>query len=377
MRILQVDCSKLSPQRQRRYDRKCILFNSKKGLTKWKSKLNAIKNGTNNILNIAYVGDSIGEGFQNGANLSTLQANAAKWKLTTYFNTIFDDCGWGYIPEHYPSAGAGPLIITYTGTWATTNYNFVRKAKSTNTNGSYLEFSFNGTGCEIWTRQNTSQTSSILVEVDGGAAVEYNLRVAPTTFPKRLTIATGLENTTHTVKITNNAAQTFAFMGIMEHKGSRGVRVHLMSKSGAIAGNISDPTTSQTCWVGLSAAGMVPDLTIYNIGANDYLQPTTLSTFETNVNQDLSMLKNLGCDIIIGTDGCLDIAGYPYSWDGYVSILKRIAKKYNCCFVHHTRDWGSVGGARSNGYLSTNASDPHPTIAGHLSMYNRYISLIG
>ncbi len=348
-----------------------LIYNRGNALKNWDSKLANLKAGNNDILDIAVIGDSISEGFQNNVNLATLKANGFKWKLSTYFNALYDDVGEGFIPGYYPSAGAGPTPVTYTGTWVTSNYNFAGVSKRSNVAGDKISFSFTGTGCEIWTYQ-ASTMSDIDVSIDGGANTTFTIATSPTTYPKRVTIANGLENTTHTVVITLKSNAYFHFSGFMELKGTRGVRVHMCAKSGSGIGSFTNNISVLPAYTDLA-----PDLAIINIGTNDYMTNTVPATFKTNLQTLITHLKGIGTDVIIGTDGTNDRTGFTYEWQNYLDAMKEVALSNNCCFVDTDSRWGSKYNARSNGYLPVaNPTDIHPTILGHNDAFETYKMII-
>ena len=216
--------------------RKCII-NGDSALKTWLSKYKNL--GINEILDVAYVGDSIGEGYMLTADTATLLAKASKWKMSNYFNSKpgLDDVGNGWLHFIYPSLSP---LTTYAGTWATSNYSFINQSKTTIEANATVSFPFAGTGCEIWV-QKAPSLGTIGVSVDGGDEVIMSLADA-TGFPVKMTITSGLVNTNHTVTITNKEAKRIHFSGYMEHKGTRGVRVHMCAKTGNVAGNFIDAT---------------------------------------------------------------------------------------------------------------------------------------
>lgn len=348
-----------------------LIYNRGNALRNWDSKLANIKAGNNDILDIAVIGDSISEGFQQGANSATLLSGGFKWKLSTYFNTRYDDVGRGFIPEYYPSAGDGPIFTARTGRYLNNNYSVGYKSIYTKTIGDTLQFTFSGTGCEIWTFQSISM-GNIDVSIDEGDAVNYDLAVNPTTYPKRLVIASGLEDTTHTVLITNNSTANFHYSGFMEHKGTRGIRVHMCGKSGAAAYYFTEASKVLPAYTSLA-----PDLAIINIGTNDYMTNVAPATFKANLQTLVTHLKSIGTDIIIGTDGTNDRTGFTYAWQNYLDPMKEVALSNNCCFVDTDSRWGSNANARSNGYLPVaNATDIHPPVLGHNDEYLTYKNII-
>lgn len=349
---------------------KTRIYNRGPALQNWDAKLANIQAGNNDILDVAIIGDSISEGFINNASLASLLANSFKWKLTTYFNNKYDDVGRGHIPNYYPSSGgdAGSLH-TYTETWSGSAYSFAAKSTLTTVNGATCSFTFNGTGCDIWVNKGTG-LSNINVSVDGGAPSNYDLTTTPTTLPYVLTIASSLENTSHTVTITNMAAKNLRYSGFIEKKGTRGVRVHMTAKSGGGSSSFTNATSNLPWFTALA-----PDLAVFNIGVNDHTSNVVPATFKSNMQTLITHLKGLGCDVIVGTDGTDDrtddgATPYTYGWYDYVAAMKDVALSNNCCFIDTDRQWGGPRNARQNDLIPVgSATDIHPTIAGHNQIY--------
>jgi len=336
------------------------IYNLAGGLANWTPKKATLDAGGSGILDIVCAGDSITEGYQTGGTLATFRANAFKWKLSTYFNTIYDDCGEGFFPIRYPATGTPG--IRETGTWVESGYNFNNCSKYTETSGATLAFTFNGTGCKIWVVKGSGY-SNIDVSIDGGVATNYDLTAASLTYPVIIQIAEGLTNTSHTVTITNKDNKRFHFSGYMEEKGSRGIRVHMGGHVGNKASNFGSPRQ----YVRDYYTDLAPDLVIYNIGVNDHGAGVVApSTFKNYVNVFVEHLKSIGADVIIGTDGCDDrIRTYP--WADFTDSLMEVALDNNCVFVNTDKQWGGINNARNNGYQPPIPStDPHWTPLGHL-----------
>jgi hypothetical protein len=339
-------------------------FNIKKGLQNWRNSYSSIKNGSNEIINIAGLGDSIltGQlaGNTSGADYASYIVNGVLGKLRDHFNTVYDDGGRGFIPNsHYPG------VWDKLGSWFTAiGYGICNSCWASTTNGSTMTLAFNGTGITVYgLRMNGLSTFTITV--DGGTPqpfTEYN-STEQTAYP--FTVS-GLEDGDHTAVITVTGGALYVF-GAMEIKGNKGVRVHTNSRGGSKS---ADGAVSKSLDMEINAVS--PVLTIINHCANDYSNQISLDSYKSNMQSIITRAKSYGDVLILLTplNNSLTIKSTSYQ-----NTLYDLAKENACAVVDFVKKWGgNVNIARTNGFMHADLT--HPLQLGHDDMSNTIMSVL-
>lgn len=321
--------------------------------------LNSIKNGSNEILNLQVIGDSITEGYYGGSTKNDIITKGYVGNLRTYFKTMFEDVGLGIIPSWYPSYES---LWTFAGTWADSVIGITRRSKYTATINSTATLSFNGTGIGVlFAKGATSGECDIMV--DGNVVDSLDLYSATLNTAYMYT-KTGLTSGDHTlvVKKTDNTSELVVLQGAYEIKGARGVRVNMCGYSGeGIYNNkIQDEYSLKS-----SIDVWNPALTIISIFTNDHGHNTTPSAYQTGLQTIISRAKQFG-DVLL-TSISPDARTYTYTLDQYNTVLKNLASINNCGFLdlyrlaHESEAW-----LENMGYIySTDNLHVHPNGVGH------------
>ncbi len=237
---------------------------------------NALARAASSSVDILVVGDSITEGY----NATDRPTQGYVGLLRSYYQGIYGDGGYGFVPPHANSSGY-PYPWTFTGSWSLASpagpfygpYNGVRWATGT---GNTASITMTATAIDIHYARNVFTNSTWSYTVDGGSSTNVVQTSNGSTTPTYEVLSiTGLSNASHTVVVTAPATNYFFLIGATAKKGTSGVRVHNLGFNGnAITGYAPDAEAPR--W----ARSIAPDLTIIAMTTNSYAAQTALNTYQ-------------------------------------------------------------------------------------------------
>jgi lysophospholipase L1-like esterase len=329
------------------------LLNFDSALRKYRSAIAKVESGTNQLFNVNFVGDSITEGVGiDSAN--DYYSKGYVGRIREKFKTKFGDVGLGMIPV-YTSAW------TFNGDWITTVYGIGTNAKYTKALNATAQISFSGTGISFVLMKGGA-TGSISVTIDGSpATINYSVATGQYT----IVSITGLTDGVHTAVLTNLAAVDVYLSGAFEIKGTKGIRVNMCGKSGAISNSYSGYEFSMQSTIDVFA----PSLTVIALITNDIGFGTTVDDYKANIQKLITRAKTFGDVLLLAntvrTDRT-DVVQKPF-----VDVLRTLAVSNNCAFVNIYNRWGIQGNT-----LGFMADTLHPSEAGHQDMANALLKVL-
>ncbi|MBS1968656.1 MAG: BppU family phage baseplate upper protein [Bdellovibrionales bacterium] len=339
------------------------IYNKDKGLRRWRAAL-AKAQATDQIVNLNVVGTSIATGGV------TTDYTTKSWValLRKELTQKVGDVGRGVVSTHFPNA-VGPLRWTFTGTWSTqVLFGIMGDCRLSTTLGSTATLSFNGTGIKILTYANSSG-GKFLASVDGGTPVEFNSNVAAAEPCKEFTI-TGLSAGDHTLVITqNDAGKNLMLIGAYELKGTKGVRVNNVSKSGGSTANVT--------WNNNVLIAEIdywnPTLTIIEFFTNDYMSQVDLVAYKNTMQTLISRAKQFG-DVLLIANG-IRTENQTIKQTDYINVLKTLATENQVALLDTFNRWGG-NFEYANGTLGYLADTVHPNDVGHQDIANFVIKTL-
>jgi lysophospholipase L1-like esterase len=193
--------------------------------------------------------------------------------------------------------------------------------------------------------------------IDASAAVGY----ASATFTGTLG--------TNTLNV--NWVSGFANICGWEAWDSTKTRVNIMNCgwSGSTSGNWA--TFANAHSAGFSFATVAPDLTILELGINDFNTSVSLATYMANMQTLITTIKNAGSDCILLTGAPWDAvnSGIPYAtqttfWSG----MQQLATQNNLRMINIYNRWGDFSAATTAGLYATGSfsNSSHPSAKGQL-----------
>lgn len=194
---------------------------------------------------------------------------------------------------------------------------------------------------------------------------------------KKISIGSGLANTTHTIVITwisgvlriAGASSVYSSTGVgFGHIGVGGLQTTAYISTGDTAQSnligrgttevVGFPNTPHLLMIGMG----INDCNTQNIGPEQWFytyRRLILGARRTRPGTSVLLFSPAAGDSIYGDGGALMTNGND--WGSYVAAARRLAMVENCAHLDTHAKWGSTPVAQ--GFVT--AGDVHPTIAGH------------
>ena len=318
------------------------------GLAKWRTAYAQFRAGTKPILNVLCIGDSNVEGYNsqgaNGAVLDQELIYLTGWLglMRTNFADRFGDVGFGLMPlwetttPPYYVCDAGTKTVSFSGTWVPEpGFGFGPYSLYTTTQNSSVTIPFDGTGIVIyWLQQSAGGTFTWAL--DGGSATQVNTNG---TEAIGTTTISSLTDTMHTlvIKKDQNDAAEFWPLGVVEQKGTRGIRMHMGALGGQSTVAYTEAMTAPA--VREPFAHMdAPDLILIAYHANDspWCSAADYKSYtETLITYFQSTFPNASIAL-----ACWGIMAPPVQIDyDYDAAYEDLATTYNCAVLAWNQYW--------------------------------------
>ncbi len=330
----------------------------------------------------ALIGDSTTTGTgagSGGAGLTGARAKSYPTVLATLLqayqvpaqaNSFFGGAGQ---TSTYFSSGYDPRVIQAPGTgWQPNASSLGGGAFQNTTTTDPLQFTpvdafdtmviyyIQNTGFATWT-----------VNVDGGATLA-TVNSAGTSSVQTSTVTTTLA--THTINIARTGVGTSAYIiGIDTYdSATKKLSIWNMGQSGT---KVADWVLAVNPWDKLNALGTVaPDLTIIDLGINDWTAGTDPTTFAANYQTLITKAQLSGdCILMVPVPSSTSSASTA-TQTIYADIIRGLAVTNTCALVDMIYPWGSYTISNGLGYMYDNL---HPLPAGYADMarsvYNQLV----
>lgn len=254
--------------------------------------------------------------------------------------------GTGWVPNGSGGTLAPDPRWALTGTWTDAGYQRSFTVASTLTFTSDLP----GTSLVLAYDQSSAHFD---ISVDGGATV--NIFPSGASQTVGFYVATGLANTTHTIKVTVVTGATNTIIFGAQTYGSSGLRIHNVAQAGLAAFDWSTAVYPIRSWV-VNNLGLTPDVVHIALGVNDF---NHWSSVASDVVGYLTTIRNAWpfADVILyGQYEPTPITGVtaPWSdtWAKYIQALYSLALTLDCPLVNlYQRSGSSYTAANANGLM--------------------------
>ncbi len=334
------------------------VINADIGLRKWRTAMADIRAGSNKIYNLNFIGNSFTEGYL----ITDKVNNTFAGRVRTALATKYGDVGKGIVPAYISS------IINSPQNWTTSEFSefamgifgICGHSLQTLVPGSTASVSVSGTEVHLMAMKGTWATATCInCKVDGVDKGTFSLNNA-TTIMGDLTIATGLTDGSHTLLITTLDTSAVMIIGAYGTKGTKGIRVNNMGRSGAFSFDAQQSTRVLEAEFTI----LKPTLTIIELGLNDAQTPVPIATYETQ-------MQNLIINALAQGD-CLLLAPTMYSNDyPYRDIQRQLAIDNKCAFIDIASRWGG-----SMPTLFKASDNAHPNEIGDCDIASAILSVI-
>ncbi len=303
------------------------VINADIGLRKWRTAMADIRAGSNKIYNLNFIGNSFTEGYL----ITDKVNNTFPGRVRTALATKYGDVGKGIIPAYISSIINSPQLWNTTGfmEFVIGKFGICGHSLQTTTIGSTASVIISGTEVHLLVMKGTfASATAINCKVDGVDKGTFALNNA-TTIIADLTIATGLTDGSHTLLITTLDTSAVMIIGAYGTKGTKGIRVNNMGRSGARSFDAQESSRILEA----EFTTMKPTLSIIELGLNDAQIPVPLATYKTQ-------MQNLVTSALAQGD-CLLLAPTMYTNDlPYRDVQRQLAIDNNCAFIDIASRWG-------------------------------------
>lgn len=331
------------------------IYNAGVGLKKWYSVVSKLKT-SNGIVNINVIGTSI----SSGGITTDYQKDSWVYLLKNKLKKEFGDVGFGGVSCGYPYALGTPLW-TFSGTWNNVQqYGINGEAQLSTVTGSTATFNFNGNGISILVSCG-SDGGKFLATIDDDTPIEFDTYNA-TEIPTKEFIINNLENSLHTLTITqNDDGKNVILIGAYELNGVKGFRVNNLSRSGGS----STTATQYENNIDAEISFWQPSLTIIEHFTNDYYNQKSLATFKSDIQKLITEAKLYG-DVIILPNGIREETN-EITQSQYIQVLVDLANENGVALLDTFNRWGGDYDY-ANETLMFLHDTVHPNNAGHMDI---------
>lgn len=321
-------------------------------LSNWYDAITRLDNGSDEQVNLLFVGDSNTEGSEAGGTQSTITNNGFVGLTRTLFGARYDDLGFGLLPVSYTMDFP---YFTFEGTWTKNNMGIMGNGKTSTTPEDTATVSFTGTGVSIFYIITPTGASDVEVKIDGETHSTINMN--GTLNYKAKTDIIGLTNTTHTLQIIAGTGTTY-LTGISEIRSGKGVRVNMAGVSGTSVYEGSLPAVLPA-----NIDVFEPTLTIISLFVNK-IGELSLETYESYMRTIINRALNFGDVLLMSVLPRGDIPDGPGQGE-YEEILIRLAFELDCAYYDNYHKWGCAGSYPMMLGMVAPGSKVHGTTAGH------------
>lgn len=342
-------------------------LHSPSGLRRWTA---ALADSLFGLADVLCLGDSITLGaYSNDVAVS----DDASWRTSgwvaqyrTLLATTFGATGEGIIKL------AEDVRVTFSGGSASSTVGPLQTGRQFGS-GNTITFTPDGTtgnftGFEFY---YLNSGGSFSYAVDGGGATTVTPAGGDTIGSVSVT---GLSEATHTIVLTGVSGT--AHVGyLLLKRGTTGVRVHRVGKSGATTETATMNTGSAANRTRMLAATFAinPDLAVFMFGANDIPNQGTNSITPTVFRANLKTLTDAvatrgGCSLLLAGPRYPN-ASSPYTEDDYYAEMLDLAQTDDhVAYADLSEVWGTEADAETLGFMSYSALGIHPKRKGHGSI---------
>lgn len=323
------------------------------------------------------VGDSITEGTR-----------AADWKVDNYASILrkawqerYQNTNFGFanfdtdIYDTYPSLTQYPHNITRSG------FNFISSFQDTyfggvairsTVLGQWVEMAYYGKDAHLVYEQDAVNGAILSVTLDGVVVGTIDTKVTSTAFLSLSALKASISgpiavagNGNHVIRLTNteNKSATLCGMIYVDDYLAKSPVVFNVGRSSIALSDIPNDI--------LDIYAKQSGKSVLALGVNDDLLAKPIATFKAKVQRYLE-------GVVSVTGSCI-VADFIFSKpssNAYKTVLREYAYAYGMPYIDFARLW--LGSTANNQYLQyLDADAVHPTDAGHESIANEILRVIG
>jgi hypothetical protein len=312
-------------------------------------------------MSIAFYGDSISVGAWAGSTNDSWNANGFVGLLRTALQSKYGNGGQGFLD-------LGRYEWVKTGTWsALAGYGpFGFSFYASNDPTSYWTLTVaDGDNLDIVYARGSGYGSFDVV-VDGGSPITVTPTGSADASTQTANVSLGSSGA-HTVVIKAPASGTLYLIGASIYKGSNGLVVHDIARSGSAVNDMANQINTKL--------GVLPFLTprLNMIGyvANDFGTQTALSSYNTRLTTLATKLKTYG-DVMLWMPPDSGVTGKAIPVTSYEQVVRDVSSSNGLFWYDVHRAWGSYAQAVALGYMFDTT---HPNTAGHAAMETLFMSV--
>lgn len=340
-------------------------------LTHWLQALTSMKNGASNA-KILCIGDSTT--FGTGAN----GTSSGNWQPTTYPTQLsgkFTSAGINSHANAWMGGGRNTADqwprdarITDGSSWtADTSFDtrcfggYTAKA-TTNTNAFSFLPTVNVDTFIVYYLQVTSGPRSFNLDINGGAATTVNVVNAANQLATQNITATLGSNTCNATWV---SGATGTYVAGMEAYNSNKKWVSVINAGyrGSNTGDWCDATSPFSAGKAATYATVAPDLTIISMAINDWVDGTSLATYQTNLQTLINLAMGVGSVLLVTSNPSDPSLGVSLATQAtYTNVELALAASNNIPIVDIFNQWGSYAASNANGW---NFDGLHPNGTGY------------
>lgn len=352
-------------------------------LPHWRSVLAQVRAGKANARVFA-IGDSTTYGYGAvGASTGNDVAQSYPKFLSDLFNNHGINSNWNGIFGDGRTAGINDSRFTLGTGWmqsgqSSGNANYVfgggTLANLPSFGGGVGNLSFTPTvpvdTFKVWFFKSTSSpVGNFNINIDGGTPVTLSSSGSNLYGSGTITAALGI----HTLNVVSNDTVNIWIQGIEAYNSAQS-SVNIIN-CGAGSSTSVDWNRSANFYSAINAIQTFsPDLTIINLGINDWNGGTSLSTYSTNITALITAAKAGGGDVVIASPNPTNSTASQATQLTYINTLYTIAAANNVPIVDNFDRWVSYTVSNGQGYYFDVF---HPLAIGYADLAQGIFNVIG
>lgn len=260
-------------------------------------------------------------------------------------------------------------LLTYTGTNGVDYASNADNTEALGTGGTAGVSGYTGDHVSVCVKGGGSIT--VHVKVDGSVVDSFSTGSTSGVMVEHITAATVTSSV-----VVYPASSVINMIGIGVFTGdpsAAGVRLYSVGFPGTTAAqqlSMNGGTNVVQAWLGF----MLPDLFIFEIGTNEYVNQNTLASFLTALDAVAVLGKAVNADVAFASPGPQVSPAQAIPIESYVAQMKQACLDEDVVMLDMLARWGTRDGADAAGLYT---DDEHPSNFGHAEEANGLAALAG
>lgn len=320
--------------------------------------------GTEGRLSIAFYGDSITQGAWAGTTeLTDWPTLGFVGLFRQALQRVYGNGGLGFVPlfrKEWVKAGtwaqavdSAPFSACWYATTDTATYTLTTKAGD-------------GDNVDVF---YVDTSAAFTYTIDGGSAVTIPATGSPVNATVKTNIALPSDGV-HTLQIIGPTSGTLYLVGAAIYKGTGGVVVHNIAKSGALIGDMGYNAGTSISRTAVITQHLNPRLNIVGFMANDYNGQTALATYNARLGYLVDKAVAQG-DTLMWLPPDNNNADLTITEAQYRAEAKAVAVAKGIPWLDVAAAWGPASAAAPRYY-----DNLHPNALGHRLLAGLFLKLL-